>query len=151
MCETDIRFMREALEQAQIAFDQDEVPIGCVIVKEGQVIARAYNLKETLKKASAHAEVLAIDLASEVLGGWRLTGCDLYVTIEPCAMCAGLIYQSRIRRVIFGAFDERGGACGGLMNVLSVPEINHRVAITSGIEAQACTDIMQRFFRRKRL
>lgn len=146
----DEYFMNEALIEASKAYELDEVPIGCVIVREGKIIARAHNMKESFKRASAHAEMLAIDGASDFLGGWRLTGCELYVTIEPCAMCAGLIYQSRIKRVIFGSYDPKGGACGGVMNVLTVPEINHRVEITDGVLENECKEIMQSFFKRKR-
>lgn len=146
----DETFMFEALSEAQKAFEIEEVPIGCVIVKNDQIIARAHNLKEFTKRASAHAEVLAINEASAVLGGWRLTECDLYVTIEPCAMCAGLIYQSRIRRVIFGSFDQKGGACGGSMNILDNPQINHRVEITSGVLEAECSEIVKTFFKKRR-
>ncbi len=146
----DEMFMTEALSEAQKAFELEEVPIGCVIVKDDQIIARAHNLKESTKRASAHAEVLAINDASAVIGGWRLTDCDLYVTIEPCAMCAGLIYQSRVRRVIFGSFDYRGGACGGSMNVLESSQINHHVEITSGILKNECSDLVKLFFKNRR-
>jgi tRNA(adenine34) deaminase len=146
----DEKWMSEALIEAHKALIASEVPIGCVIVKDGTLISRAHNLKETLNKASAHAEVLAIDAASQRLGSWRLTDCTLYVTIEPCAMCAGLIYQARIKRVVFGAFDDKGGACGGTMNVLHVPELNHRVEITHGVMRKECKAIISEFFKQKR-
>ncbi len=148
--ERERHYMQLALAEAALAERRDEVPIGCVIVKDDQVIARAHNLKETVQMASAHAEVLAIDRASHQLASWRLTGCDLYVTIEPCAMCAGLIYQARIRRLIYGAADPRGGACGSALNVLENPFINHRVEVVAGVLEARCRALMQQFFRRKR-
>ncbi len=146
----DEKYMRLALAEAQLAKQRDEVPIGCVIVKDNCVIARAHNLKETVQMASAHAEVLAIDMASKQLGSWRLTGCDLYVTIEPCAMCAGLIYQARIRRLIYGSADPKGGACGTAMNVLENSYINHKVEVIAGVLRDECAAVMQQFFRNKR-
>lgn len=143
-------FMRLALAQAELAFQRDEVPIGCVVVHRGRVIGSGHNLRENARVATAHAELLAIERASLKLGGWRLTDCDLYVTIEPCAMCAGLIYQARIRRLIYGAPDPKGGACGSAMNILSNPHINHRVSVTSGVLAAECAQILQRFFKQKR-
>ncbi len=150
MAQLDENYMKLALAEAQLARQRDEVPIGCVIVKDNNVIARAHNLKETVQMASAHAEVLAIDMASKQLGSWRLTDCDLYVTIEPCAMCAGLIYQARIRRLIYGSADPKGGACGTAMNVLQNSYINHKVAVTAGVLRDECATIMQQFFRAKR-
>ncbi len=143
-------YMRAAIAEAKLARDRDEVPIGCVIVKDDLVISRAHNLKETIQMASGHAEVLAIDRASHRLASWRLTDCTLYVTIEPCAMCAGLIYQARIKRLVFGAADPKGGACGSAMNVLENAYINHRVAVTAGVLRDECATIMQQFFRAKR-
>ncbi len=151
MCrQTDEYYMEFALAEARLAEQRDEVPIGCIIVKDNQIIARAHNLKETLQMASAHAEVLAIDRAAKFLGSWRLTDCDLYVTIEPCAMCAGLIYQARIRRLIYGAADPKGGACGSAMNVLDNAYINHKVELTTGVLSAQCSAIISQFFRRKR-
>ncbi len=138
---SDDYYMKLALSEAQLAEQRDEVPIGCVIVRGDQVIARAHNLKETLQMASAHAEVLAIDRAAKFLGSWRLTDCQLYVTIEPCAMCAGLIYQARISRLVYGAPDPKGGACGSAMNVLDNAYINHKVAVTSGVLQADCAAI----------
>ncbi len=146
----DEKYMSLALEEAKFAYLKDEVPIGCIIVKDDKVIARAHNIKETTRLASAHAEVLAIERASLVLGGWRLTDCELYVTIEPCAMCAGLIYQARIKRLIFGAKDLKGGACGTAMNVLDNPHINHEVQVVGGVLEKDCTTIIQQFFKLKR-
>ncbi len=151
MCrQTDEHYMELALAEAKLAEQRDEVPIGCIVVKDGQIIARAHNLKETLQMASAHAEVLAIDRAAKFLGSWRLTDCDLYVTIEPCAMCAGLIYQARIRRLIYGAADPKGGACGSAMNVLENQYINHKVILTGGVLSEQCSAIISQFFRNKR-
>lgn len=146
----DQHFMALALAEAELAFKRDEVPIGCVVVHKGKVIARGHNLRETARVATAHAELLAIERASLKLGGWRLTDCDLYVTIEPCAMCSGLIYQARIRRLIYGAPDPKGGACGSAMNILTNPYINHRVSVTSGVLAAECAQILQCFFKQKR-
>ncbi len=147
----DQKFMVLALEEAKKAVEKDEVPIGAVVVKNGEVISKAHNLKESLKLASAHAEVLAINAASDIIGGWRLTDCSLYVTIEPCAMCAGLIYQARISRLIFGASELRSGACGTVMNVLENPKLNHHVEISSGVLENECTAIIQAFFKAKRI
>ncbi len=149
--EQDQYFMRLALKEAKKAAEKDEVPIGAVVVKNGEIIARAHNLKESTKLASAHAEVLAINAASTTIGGWRLTDCHLYVTIEPCAMCAGLIYQARIERLIFAAKEFRSGACGSVMNVLENPHINHSVEITSGVLEAEATAIIKAFFKAKRI
>lgn len=143
-------YMSLALEEARQAQLKDEVPIGAVVVKDGIVIGRGHNLKELTKRASAHAEVIAIDNASQYVGGWRLTDSTLYVTIEPCPMCAGLIYQSRIKTLVFGAKDLKGGACGTAMNVLINPAINHSVNIISGVLEQECSAIIQAFFKAKR-
>ncbi len=147
----DEHFMHIALAEAQKAASKDEVPIGAVVVRAGELIAAAHNLKESQKLASAHAEVLAINMASEKIGGWRLTDCTLYVTIEPCAMCAGLIYQARISRLVFGAKELRSGACGTVMNVLENPHINHRVMVTSGVLEDETTAIIKAFFKAKRI
>ncbi len=146
----DEYFMHIALAEAQKAASKDEVPIGAVVVRAGELIAAAHNLKESQKLASAHAEVLAINMASKKLGGWRLTDCTLYVTIEPCAMCAGLIYQARISRLVFGVRELRSGACGTVMNVLENPHINHKVKITSGVLEDETTAIIKAFFKAKR-
>lgn len=140
----------EAIREALKAKAKGEVPIGCVIVKNNKIISRAHNLKESMRMASAHAEMLAIDKACVNLNGWRLTGCDLYVTIEPCAMCAGLIYQSRIKRLIFGAYDVRGGACGGLFNILSNKALNHQVYVSSNVLEAYCNNVLVSFFNERR-
>ncbi|MEO6848856.1 MAG: tRNA adenosine(34) deaminase TadA [Chthoniobacterales bacterium] len=146
----DTRFMREALRQAEKARRADEVPIGAVIVYEGQVIARAWNQVEMLKDATAHAEMLAITQAEAAIDDWRLNECDLYVTKEPCPMCAGAIVHARLRRVIFGCPDAKGGAAGGLINLLQMDELNHRCIITSNILADECAGILKDFFQQKR-
>ena len=143
-------YMLEALKEAELAAQEDEVPIGCVIVKDDKVIAKAHNLRETNKDPLGHAETLAIKKASEVLNDWQLVGCDLYVTIEPCIMCAGAIIQSRISKVIYGAPDLKGGAFGSSINVLDTNNINHRPEVVSGILEKECTDIIKNYFKSKR-
>ncbi|MDI3534068.1 MAG: tRNA(adenine34) deaminase [Thermosediminibacterales bacterium] len=140
-------FMKEALAEAEKAFLKREVPIGAIVVYDGNIIARAHNLRETQKDPTAHAEILAIKEASKTLGGWRLTGCSIYVTIEPCPMCAGAILQARIDRLIFGAFDPKAGVCGTLMNLLQDERFNHRVEVVSGILEKECSEIMKKFFK----
>ena len=146
----DEYFMREALRQAQKAYVADEVPVGAVIVREGKVIARAHNQVELLKDATAHAEMLALTQAEAAVGDWRLTDCDLYVTKEPCPMCAGAIVHTRIHRVIFGCADLSAGAAGSMINLLQVPAFNHRCEITSGILQKECAGTLQDFFRKRR-
>ena len=143
-------FMGEALRQARRAGAADEVPIGAVIVREGTIIARAWNQVELLKDATAHAEMLAITQAEAEVGDWRLTDCDLYVTKEPCPMCAGAIVHARLRRVIFGCGDPKGGAAGGLLNILQMPQLNHRSEITSGVLADQCGGLLKEFFTLRR-
>lgn len=143
-------FMGEALRQARKAYAAEEVPVGAVIVREGAIIARAWNQVELLKDATAHAEMLAITQAEAEVGDWRLTDCDLYVTKEPCPMCAGAIVHARLRRVIFGCGDARGGAAGGLINLLQMPQLNHRSEITPGILAEDCAAILKDFFSARR-
>ena len=142
--------MREALRQAQKAFKAEEVPIGAVVVRAGKVIAKAYNQVEMLKDATAHAEMLAITQAEAAVGDWRLNECDLYVTKEPCAMCAGALVHVRMRRVIFGCPDERSGGAGGIINLLQMPTFNHRCDITTGVLQQECAGLLQSFFRERR-
>src|SRR5438874_3029737 len=148
--EDDVAFMREALRQARKAYDADEVPVGAVIVREGKMIARAYNQVELLKDATAHAEMLALTQAEAAVGDWRLTDCDLYVTKEPCPMCAGALVHTRIRRVIFGCPDPSAGAAGSVMNLFQMPALNHRCEITSAVLQQECAAILQDFFRKRR-
>jgi tRNA(adenine34) deaminase len=142
--------MREALRQGQKAYAADEVPVGTVVVREGKIISRAYNQVELLKDATAHAEMLALTEAEAAVGDWRLTDCDLYVTKEPCAMCAGAIVHTRIRRVIFGCADASAGAAGSMMNLLQIPSFNHRCEITSGVLQKECAAILQEFFGKRR-
>jgi tRNA(adenine34) deaminase len=143
-------FMREALRQGQKAYAADEVPVGAVVVREGKIIARAHNQVELLKDATAHAEMLALTQAEAAVGDWRLTDCDLYVTKEPCVMCAGGVVHTRIRRVIFGCADPFAGAAGSMMNLLQMPTFNHRCEITSGVLQKECAAILQDFFRKHR-
>lgn len=147
---SDEFFMGQALRMAQRAWDQEEVPVGAVIVTHGEIIARTCNQVETLRDATAHAEMLAITQAEAALGDWRLTECDLYVTKEPCPMCAGALVHARIRRVIFGCSSPKDGAAGSLMNLLQHPQLNHRCEITSGVRQHDCAALLQSFFREKR-
>src|SRR6058998_2222408 len=135
---SDEHFMREALRQAAKAYETDEVPVGAVVVRTGKIIARAYNQVELLKDATAHAEMLALTQAEAAVGDWRLTDCDLYVTKEPCAMCAGAVVHTRIRRVIFGCADPTAGAAGSVMNLLQMAGFNHRCDVVSGVLQDEC-------------
>src|SRR5438876_12457240 len=146
----DEHFMREALRQAQKAFEASEVPVGAVVVREGKIIGRAHNQVEWLKDATALAEMLALTQAEAAVGDWRLTDCDLYVTHERCAMCAGALVHARIRRVIFGCTDPVAGAAGSVMNLLQMPALNHRCDIASGVLQDECATILQDFFRKRR-
>src|SRR5438128_9325110 len=146
----DENFMREALRQAQKANEAGEVPVGAVIVRAGKIIARACNQVELLKDATAHAEMLALTQAETAVGDWRLSDCDLYVTKEPCPMCAGALVHTRIRRVIFGCTDPSAGAAGSVLNLLQMPGLNHRCDIGSGILQDDCAGILQNFFRKRR-
>lgn len=146
----DFSFMKLAIEEAKKAEAINEVPIGAIIVKDGVVISSAYNLRETDQRAIAHAELLAIDDACKKLNTWRLTGCTLYVTLEPCPMCAGAIIQSRVDRVVFGASDPKAGCVGSIYNLLSEPKFNHRCEVEKGIMAEECGDLLTNFFRQLR-
>jgi tRNA(adenine34) deaminase len=148
--EGDVSFMREALRLARKAYDADEVPVGAVVARAGKIIARAYNQVELLKDATAHAEMLALTQAEAAVGDWRLVDCDLYVTKEPCVMCAGALVHVRIRRVIFGCADPKSGAAGSTMNLLHTQVLNHRCEITSGVLQSECKAILQSFFQKKR-
>ena len=143
-------FMNEALNEAKKALQFSEVPIGAVVVKEGRIIGRGHNSRETEELALAHAEINAIRDASKTLGTWRLTDCDIYVTIEPCPMCTGAIYQARIRNIYFGATDEKAGACGTLFNLFEVNGLNHYCHIHKGILEEESRQIIKDFFKRKR-
>lgn len=147
---SDDYFMGEALRQAAKAYAAGEVPVGAVIVRAGRVIARAFNQVELLKDATAHAEMLALTQAEQAVGDWRLTDCTLYVTKEPCPMCAGAVVHTRLARVVFGAEDPKGGAAGGAMNLLQFPTLNHRCEITPGLRREECRAMLQNFFGEQR-
>ncbi|HSP44751.1 MAG TPA: tRNA adenosine(34) deaminase TadA [Chthoniobacterales bacterium] len=147
---TDDFFMNEALRLARKAFSQEEVPVGAIVVRGSRIIARAFNQVEMLKDATAHAEMLAITQAEAAVGDWRLNDCDLYVTKEPCAMCAGALVQVRMRRVIFGCADPRSGAAGGALNLLQMASFNHRCEIASGVLKEECAALLQSFFQARR-
>ena len=142
--------MRRALREAQKAALREEVPVGAVVVQDGKVIARGFNRPLGLSDPSAHAEILALRRAAKKLGNYRLKGCDLYVTIEPCAMCAGAIIQARLRRLVYGAPDAKSGACGSALAVLNHPSTNHKVEVVSGVSAAECAAILRTFFSGRR-
>lgn len=142
--------MKLALEEAEKSYMLDEVPVGAVIVREGIVIAKAHNLRELLKDATAHAEIAAIQKACSYLGGWRLLKCDMYVTLEPCPMCAGALVNSRIERVFFGAYDKKAGSAGSIYNILNDQRLNHRIEVVGGVMEEECSGILKDYFRQKR-
>jgi tRNA(adenine34) deaminase len=146
----DERFMREAIKEAHRAADKGEVPVGAVVVHDGQIIGRGHNLRERLGDPTAHAEMLAIREAALEQGGWRLNGCTLYVTMEPCPMCAGAAILGRLQRLVYGAPDPKAGAAGSCLDILSLTCFNHQVAVLGGVCAEACAGIVQHFFRRLR-
>jgi tRNA(adenine34) deaminase len=148
--ECDHYFMGEALRQAAKASGAEEVPVGAVVVRSGKIIARAHNQVELLKDATAHAEMLALTAAEAAVGDWRLIDCTLYVTKEPCPMCAGAIVHVRLARVVFGAADPKGGAAGSAINLLQFPSLNHRCAITGGVREAECRDLLRGFFAKQR-
>lgn len=139
--------MREAIRQAKKAYALDEVPIGCVIVREGKVIARGYNRRNTDKTALAHAEIAAIKKACRAVGDWRLEGCAMYVTLEPCQMCAGAIVQSRLTEVVIGCMNPKAGCAGSVLNLLEMEQFNHQVAVTRGVLLEECSSMLSQFFR----
>ncbi len=141
------KFMKEALKQAKKAYDKLEVPVGAIIVKDGKIIAKAYNQKECKNDTTNHAEILAIKKASKKLNSWRLIDCDMYVTLEPCSMCAGALIQSRIRKVYIGALDEKTGACGSVLNLLEDYKFNHKVEIETGVLKDECENLLKDFFK----
>lgn len=147
---SDDLFMAEAMRQARKAAAAEEVPVGAVVVHGAQVIARAHNQVELLKDATAHAEMLALTQAQAAMGDWRLSDCTLYVTKEPCPMCAGAIVQTRLARVVFGVSDPKAGAVGGAINILEMPGLNHRCAHTGGVKADEARHLLQEFFRKRR-
>lgn len=138
--------MREALAEAQKAYGLREVPIGAVIVKNGEIVGRGHNLKETMRDATLHAEIIAIKDACKNLGGWRLPGCTMYVTLEPCAMCAGALVNSRVEKLVIGSRDYKTGACGSVLNLVQTEKLNHQVDVVDGVLEEECSDILKRFF-----
>ncbi|WP_019229214.1 tRNA adenosine(34) deaminase TadA [Sedimentibacter sp. B4] len=142
----DELFMKEALNEAYKAYEINEVPIGAVIVRNGEIVGRGYNQKETLKDATLHAEILAIKDACKNLGGWRLPGCTMYVTLEPCAMCAGALVNARIENLVVGTRDLKTGACGSVLNIVQMEKLNHQIDVRLGILEEECTAIIKDFF-----
>ena len=145
-----IKFMKEALKEAQKSYKKEEIPVGAIIVKDGKIIARGHNLKETKTDPTKHAEIIAIQKACKKLQTWRLTGCTMYVTLEPCSMCAGSLIQSRLDKVVIGTMDEQTGACGSVLNLLADYKFNHIVQIETGIMQEECKTILQQFFKELR-
>lgn len=143
-------FMKEAIKQAKKAAEKLEVPVGCVIVKDGKIIAKAHNQKETKADTTKHAEIIAIQKASKKLEAWRLLDCEMYVTLEPCSMCAGAIIQSRIKKIYIGTMDAKTGACGSVVNLLQDYPFNHKVEIETGLEKEKCEKILKDFFKQLR-
>ena len=148
--EQDEQYMRQAIEAAKIAEENGDVPIGAVVVYENQVIGRAYNQREQLKDPTAHAEIIALTQAAAFIESWRLHGCTMFVTLEPCAMCAGALVLGRLDRLVYGCEDPKAGACGSLYNIVQDERLNHRLEITSGVLADECAKLLQDFFRQKR-
>ena len=146
----DERYMRQAIDAAMIAEANGDVPIGAVIVHEGRLIARAYNQREQLKDPTAHAEIIALTQAAAALGLWRLHGCTIYVTLEPCPMCAGALVLARLDRLVYGCTDPKAGACGSLYDICRDDRLNHRLAVTAGVLAEDCASLLQAFFRQRR-
>lgn len=140
------KYMKEALKQAKKAYALGEVPIGCVIVHEGKIIGRGYNRRNTDKNTLSHAEITAINKASKKIGDWRLEDCTLYVTLEPCQMCAGAIVQARIPEVVMGCMNPKAGCAGSILNILDMPEFNHQVAVTKGVLEEECSQMLKNFF-----
>lgn len=146
----DERYMLEALKEAELAAKEGEVPVGAVVVKDGQIIARAHNRIESGRRSSAHAEMLALDAAEEALNAKWLPGCTMYVTLEPCSMCAGAMVLARMDRLVIGADDPKTGACGSLWNIAGDARLNHRIAIERGVFGDVCSELLKDFFRKKR-
>lgn len=142
--------MRAALREAHASLERDEVPVGCVIVHDGLVVGRGHNQVESLQDATAHAEILAIGAASNALGSWRLNECTLYVTLEPCSMCAGAIVLARLGRLVYGATDPKAGGCGSVTDITGERRLNHRVEITRGVLEGECGELLRDFFRKRR-
>jgi len=148
---TDEKYMREALKEAKKAMKIGEVPIGCVIVYQDKIIGRGYNKRNKKKTTLAHAELIAIDKASKVIGDWRLEDCIMYVTLEPCQMCSGAILQARIKKVVIGTMNPKAGCAGSILNILQMEEFNHQVEIERGVLQDECTEILQTFFKQLRI
>ena len=147
---THEKFMKEAIRQAQKAYALDEVPIGCVIVYEGKIIARGYNRRNTDKNTLSHAELTAIKKASKKLGDWRLEGCTMYITLEPCQMCAGAIVQARVSEVVIGSMNPKAGCAGSVLNIIQMEEFNHQVTVTRDVLKEECSRMLSQFFRELR-
>lgn len=148
--QTAEKFMKEALKQAKKAYEKKEIPVGAVIVKNNKIIARAYNKKEETQNAIQHAEIIALQKASKKLNSWRLTDCEMYVTLEPCSMCAGALIQARIKKVYIGTMDEKTGSCGSVLNLLEDYTFNHKVEIETGIMQKQCEKLLKQFFKELR-
>ncbi len=144
------KFMKSALKQAQKAYEKEEIPVGAIIVKDGKIIARAHNNKENKADTTQHAEIIAIQKASKKLNSWRLQDCEMYVTLEPCPMCAGALIQARLKKVYIGTMDEKTGACGSVLNLLEDYTFNHKVEVETGIKQKECEKILKDFFKRLR-
>lgn len=149
--ESDDKYMKLALEQAGIAEENGDVPIGAVIVKDRQIIAKAYNQREQLQDPTAHAEIIALTQAAAALENWHLNGCTMYVTLEPCPMCAGALVLARVDRLVYGCDDPKTGACGSLYDIVRDKRLNHRLVVTSGLLADECSRLLQDFFQKKRV
>ena len=150
LTELDEQYMKVAIDQAFIAEENGDVPIGCVIVCEGRIVAKAYNQREQLRDPTAHAEIIALTQAAEAVGSWRLHGCTVFVTLEPCPMCAGALVLARVDRLVYGCDDPKTGAVKSLYTIVQDPRLNHRVEVTCGVMAESCTAQLQEFFRRRR-
>ena len=149
--DVDEKYMREALKQAKKAYRLGEVPIGCVIVYQDKIIGRGYNKRNTKKTTLAHAELVAIEKASKIMGDWRLEDCTMYITLEPCQMCSGAIVQARIKRVAVGTMNPKAGCAGSILNLLQMEQFNHQVELTTGILEKDCTKVLQDFFKELRI
>ena len=146
----DQRYMQEALRLAETALESDDVPVGALVVKDQRVIGRGWNQREHLQDPTAHAELLALTAAAQAVGRWRLDGCTLYATLEPCPMCAGAVVLARVARVVFGAYDAKAGACATLYQITNDPRLNHRAETVGGVLAEPCAELLRAFFRHKR-
>lgn len=147
----DRRFMRAAIEAAKIAEENGDVPIGAVIVYKNQIIGKAYNQRQQLQDPTAHAEIIALTQAAAFMESWRLNGCTMYVTLEPCPMCAGALVLARMERLVYGCDDPKAGACKSLYNIVQDERLNHRVEVTTGVLSDECTELLQQFFQKRRI